>query len=107
MTKEEMDSFVKENMNGLNEGINNNLNCFPFNLAEELSDQNRQCDVRKLYDTINELHLNYKAALILRYKYKYTYRDIEEVLGYSFGYGRIVMDRILDSLKSYYDIYVV
>jgi DNA-directed RNA polymerase specialized sigma24 family protein len=111
MTKEELEDFVKENMDELKEeidkGINNNPDQFPFNLANELSYQNKQCDIQKLYDTIKDLNLKYRAALILRYKYKLPYRRIEEDLGYSTGEGCIIIYLILLILKTYFDIYVV
>ena len=107
MTKEEMDYFVNDNMNTLKYVINDIPNHFPFNLAKNLSDQHRYCDIQKLYDVINnKLAPKYRAALILRYKYKYTYKRIEEALGYSSGYGRTVVNRIHNRLRNYYDIYV-
>ena len=111
MTKEELEGFVNENMDELKEeidkGINNIPDHFPFNLANDLSYQNKQCDIKKLYDTIKDLNLKYKAALILRYKYKYTYSEIEEALEYSTGEGCIVIYLILLILKTYFDIYIV
>ena len=106
MTKDEMDSFVNDNMHKLSDVINDIPNQFPFNLAKDLSNQYRQCDIQKLYDAINELTPKYRAALILRYKYKYTYKSIEETLGYCSGYGSTLINRILHKLKNYYDIYV-
>ena len=106
MTKDEMDSFVNDNMHKLSDVINDIPNQFPFNLAKDLSNQYRQCDIQKLYDAINGLTPKYRAALILRYKYKYTYKNIEETLGYCYGYGSMLINRILHKLKNYYDIYV-
>jgi hypothetical protein len=103
----ELDGFVNDNMSKLKYAINDMPNNFPFNLADDLSDQYRHCDLRKLYDVINnKLHPKYRAALILRYRYKLPYKRIEEDLGYSSGYGRIVMRRILFKLRNYYNIYV-
>lgn len=106
MTKEEMDSFVKVNMNGLNEDFNNNPNRFPFNLAEELSNVYSRCDIQKLYDAINELTPEYKTILILRYKYNCTYKRIEEILGYLSGSGVLSTHKIVRDLERYYDIFV-
>jgi len=107
MTKEELDCFVGENMGKLKDEINDIPNHFPFNLAKELSNQYRYCDIQKLYDVINDkLHPKYRAVLILRYKYKYPYKRIEETLGYSTGYCSKLMKRILYRLRTYYDIYL-
>lgn len=107
MTNEEMDYFVTDNMDKIKDAINDMHNHYPFNLAKELSDQYKYCDVQKLYDVINnKLYPEYQAALILRYKYGYSYNHIEETLNIQPGYGRIVMNRILYKIKNDYDIYV-
>ena len=110
MTNEEMDYFDTDNMSKLKDMINDMPNRYPFNLAKELSNQYKYCycDIHKLYDVVNnKLYQEYRAALILRYKYKFTYRQIEETLKYSPGYGRILMNEIiLFRLKNIYDIYL-
>ena len=106
MLREELKSLVGENMYQLKEQINDMPNHFPFNLANDLSDQNRYCDIRKLYDTINKLDPKHGAALILKYKYKFNYKRIEETLGYNPGCGSMIINRIIDKLKQDYDIYV-
>ena len=104
MTKDEMDSFVNDNMHKLKDVINDITNQFPFNLAKDLSDRYRHCDIQKLYNAINKLDPKYKTALILRYKYKYTYKRIAETLGCCSGSNFV--SRILYKLKWYHDIYV-
>lgn len=105
MSKEEIYRFVEENMHEFEEEINDITNHYPFNLAKDLSDRYRHCDIQKLYNAINKLDPNYKAALILRYKYKYTYKRIAETLGYCSGSGYMIVSRILHKLKWYHDIY--
>ena len=107
MTNEEMDYFITDNMSKLKDVINDIPNHYPFNLAKELSDQYKYCDIQKLYDVINnKLRPENRVILILRYRYKFTYTQIEEELKYSPGYVRIVLNEILYRLKNNYDIYV-
>ena len=107
MTNEEMDYFITDNMNKLKDAINDMHNHYPFNLAKELSDQYKYCDIQKLYDVINnKLRPENRVILILRYRYKFTYTQIEEELKCSPGYVRIVFNELLYRLKNNYDIYV-